>query len=307
LLLEQEETMRYLIDAEFRRPKPQAPTRPAMPYAAHLRRDLAQRNLQWAHEQDYLHEASLGSVPAVLYREDEQGRHGNFLFVSYLAIKQNPAWARRLGKVHTSARRTLLSRDADRRELDSSNSSDALLMNIFCHPSTLVSPRLSTLLGVEPDAPVTFGYRPRVPLQNGRKDATEIDMRIGDLLVEAKLTESDFQCAPRRLIERYRDLEEIFDLDKLEIVEDTIYSYQLIRGVLAAHGSENDRFCVLCDARRPDLIAAWHRVQTAVRPYDLRCRLQLLTWQELAAALSDELQIFLKVKYGIDSQSPANR
>jgi len=180
-------------------------------------------------------------------------------------------------------------------------------MNLFCHPSTLVSPRLSTLLGIEPDAPVTFGYRPRVPLQNGRKDATEIDMQIGDLLVEAKLTESDFQCAPRRLIERYRDLEEVFDLDKLEIVEDTIYSYQLIRGVLAAHGSENDRFCVLCDARRPDLIAAWHRVQTAVRPYDLRCRLQLLTWQELAAALSDELQMFLKVKYGIDSQSLANR
>jgi hypothetical protein len=77
-----------------------------------------------------------------------------------------------------------------------------------------------------------------------------------------------------------------------------VYSYQLIRGVLAAHSSES-RFCVLCDGRRPDLVEAWYRVTSAVTIYDLRCRLQLLTWQELAKALPDEVQEFLQVKFGI--------
>jgi hypothetical protein len=36
-----------------------------------------------------------------------------------------------------------------------------------------------------------------------------------------------------------------------------------------------------------------------VRPYDLRCRLKLLTWQELAKAVPCDLQDFLEVKYGI--------
>jgi hypothetical protein len=175
------------------------------------------------------------------------------------------------------ARRALLSHDPDRRELDSSSSSDALLMNIFCHPATLVTHGVRLLLGVNAEAEPIFGYRPGVPLRNGRRDCTEIDMMLGDLLIEAKLTEYDFQTAARKLIERYRDIEAVFDIDKLEIVDGTVQSYQLIRGVLAAHALPGLRFCVLCDARRPDLITAWHRTLTTVKLYDLRCRLQLLT------------------------------
>jgi hypothetical protein len=106
-------------------------------------------------------------------------------------------------------------------------------------------------------------------------------------------------AAPRKLIERYRDIEAVFDIDELEILDGTVQSYQLIRGVLAAHASPGHRFCVLCDARRPDLITAWHRTLTTVKLYDLRCRLQLLTWQELAGALPGEIQSFLDVKFGI--------
>jgi hypothetical protein len=82
-------------------------------------------------------------------------------------------------------------------ELDSCTSSDALLMNIFCHPSVSRDDRVRALLGAEPGLSPCFGYKARVPLANGRFDRTEVNLRVGDLLIEAKLTESDFQSAPK--------------------------------------------------------------------------------------------------------------
>ena len=241
----------------------------------------------------------MGTIPAVLYHPDELGQHGNFLPASYRRVQQTPEWTRRLTKVHTSAKRALLSRDPHRCELDSSNSSDALLMNIFCHPETLATPATRQLLSVPADATPIFGYKPRTPLRSSRRDATEIDLKLDSLLIEAKLTEYDFQTAPLRLIQRYRDLEEVFDPDELDIRDGQVPSYQLIRGVLAAHATPSTRFCVLCDARRPDLIASWYRLLRAVKLYDLRCRLLVLTWQELAFTLPAPLRLFLDQKYGI--------
>jgi hypothetical protein len=79
---------------------------------------------------------------------------------------------------------------------------------------------------------------------------------------------------------------------------DMFPSYQLIRGVLAAH-TTGGSFCVFCDARRPDLIENWYSVMSAVRSCALRCRLQWLTWQERTAALPKSLRNFLAMKYGI--------
>ena len=123
-------------------------------------------------------------------------------------------------------------------------------------------------------------------------------MKLGDLMVEAKLTETDFQTAPARMIERYRDLDEVFDREDLMMCGHAIRGYQLIRGVLAAYATGGS-FCILCDARRPDLIENWYAVMRAVRSCVLRCRLQLLTWQELTAVLPKSLQKFLAAKYGI--------
>ncbi len=58
-----------------------------------------------------------------------------------------------------------------------------------------------------------------MPLENGRVDRTEVDMRWGELLVEAKLTESDFQCREAPIVEAYRDLDEVFDRDLLPRVQ----------------------------------------------------------------------------------------
>jgi len=126
-------------------------------------------------------------------------------------------------------------------------------------------------------------------------------MKIGDLMVEAKLTETAFQSAPARMIERYRDKDEVFDPTELRISE-VVPNYQLIRGVLAAYAT-GDSFCVLCDARRPDLIENWYSVMRAVRDCVLRSRLKLITWQELHATLPPRLQQFLETKYGIIAAS----
>lgn len=267
--------------------------------AGELRRELGERNIAWARQTRAAHEISLGLAPAVLYDEDEQGRHGNFHPASYTRIQRNPPWRARLKKTHTSARKVLVSRET-RRELDSSNSSDALLMSIFCHPQNArTGNRVYALLGVSDKVKPEFGYRPCIALKNGRYDRTEIDLRLDTLSIEAKLTESDFQSAPIRLVERYRDLETVFDVGSLPRAGESLQSYQLVRGILAAHAEPDGRFCVLCDARRVDLIESWYRVLQCVHDPDLRCRLGLLTWQEVSAACGAALQRWLSAKYGI--------
>jgi hypothetical protein len=325
--------------------------------AALLRRDLNIRAHQFAHEQRLRHEIAPGphrdTDPLIVFGRDEQGRHGNFHPASDLAISANPAWLRRLSKPHTASRRSRTRNDWPWRELDSAVSSDALLMNIFCHPRVFngrtLAPAIANLLNVDRTAQPRFGINPRVPLRTTRKgrsklpsepggrantltDRTEIDLRLDNLFLEAKLTESNFQTAPPRLIERYRDLETVFDPDRLprkilytpashppvedysQLEEPTqsltpsqptskssrtvIDAYQLIRNVLAAYAADT-AFCVLCDARRHDLIETWYTILSAVHHPTFTTRLKLLTWQELATALPKDLQKFLEAKYGI--------
>ena len=269
-----------------------------MGWAGVLRRELSVRGQQIAAMNGSLHETTATDVPSVIFGCDASRQHGNFYPASFRNICARPEWARRLAKVHTGSRRAAPRAGWRWRELDCANSSDALLMNIFCCRRTLSNPALSSMLGVSSGNVPQFGFRPGIPLRSGRTDRTEIDMKLGDLLVEAKLTETDFQTAPARMIERYRDLDEVFGREELMMSGDAVRGYQLIRGVLAAHATGGS-FCVLCDARRPDLIENWYSVMRAVRSCVLRCRLQLLTWQELTTVLPRSLQKFLAAKYGI--------
>jgi len=316
-------------------------------YATQLRWELMRRNRSYA--RGLAHVESYGSAPVIVY-EPEGGRHGNFFDSAYAAILAQPEWMRRFDKIHAQAARSLPKPQSDIarrwRELDSSMSSDALLMNVFCTPSVAESPTVRSMLGVGDGAdPVfgagpIFGWKARVPLANGRFDRTEVDLRFGSLLVEAKLTEADFQSRSAAIIESYRDFEEVFDRDRLprtEIAttrwmqasefpenasqelesfvgdpalfspvessfrspgEEGYAGYQLIRNVLAAHAAGSS-FCVLHDARRPDLREEWFEVMAAVKSAEFRTRLKVLTWQELAALLPNALQGFLDLKYGI--------
>lgn len=302
-----------------------------------LHREINARALAYASAQGLLYESTGGTNPSLLFGANEQGYHGNFHPESYRAILANPQWARRLAKAHTAYRRHRLRSNWNWRELDAAASSDALLMNIFCHPGALESVRLRSLLGIEShcDAP-EFGVRPRVPLlprshsaekpsarrkQAPAFDTTETDLLWSGMLLEAKLTESSFQTASPHLVHRYRDLDAIFFVEELpltrKIIVDTQWDdaeemlipvsrgssgnymhYQLLRGALAAHAT-GLRFAVASDSRRPDLMEAWHLVQRAVRSAELRSRLQFVTWQEIAGAAPSDLQVFLAEKYGI--------
>jgi hypothetical protein len=145
-----------------------------------------------------------------------------------------------------------------------------------------------------------FGFRARAPpgWKTHGTERTEVDMKLGKLLVEAKLTETDFQIRNAPVVESYPDLQEVFDLRTLPRLEGQYLSYQLIRNVLAAHALELD-FCILLDARRPDLIEAWYAIMKCIRIPDFGTRCKVLTWQELSEALPADLQQFLDLKYGI--------
>jgi hypothetical protein len=279
--------------------------RPFGRYAADLRGELSARNLSWAAENGFPHERTTGSLSSVIFRPDEEGRHGNFHPASYQRILRNLDWSRRLSKKHTTARKCLVSHDSGRGELDSCNSSDALLMNIFCHPSASSGKSALRLhLAIDSAAYFVFGYKPRIPLKNAGVDRTEVDLRIGELLIEAKLTESDFQVAPWKLAERYRDFEETFDPELLPKAGKKLHSYQLVRGILAAFASEGGRYCLICDDRRKDLLELWCEILGSIRRHDQRWRCVLVTWQELSRTLPKSLQIWLQRKYGITAHGP---
>jgi len=273
-----------------------------MNHAASLRRDLAERARKYAEAEGLPHCFSYGQPPIVCFAPNERGaRHGNFLQESHKAILANPAWRKRLEKVHTGKRSLPTTERGRWMELDSCTSSDALLMNIFCHPSLSKNGEVAALLGVGPDTTPCFGYKARVPLASGRFDRTEVDLRLGDLLIEAKLTESNFQSAEKILLTAYRDFSEVFDRKQLPQTDDHYLSYQLLRNVLAAHALHCS-FCVLIDARRTDLAGAWYAVMKCVKPVALRTKLRISTWQEVAEATPPELRTFLAAKYGISGE-----
>jgi hypothetical protein len=189
-------------------------------YAGALRAELAARNRAWARRR--AHAESYGGDPVVVYEpeivEGGELRHGNFYDAAYAAILRRPEWAKRLDKAHTG-RNNLPRPESGRkwRELDSCMSSDALLMNFFCVSRAAEAAR--AMLGVEAaDAP-RFGWKAKVPLKSGLFDRTEVDMRWGDLLVEAKLTEGDFQTRAAAVVEGYRDFELVFEPEMLPRVE----------------------------------------------------------------------------------------
>ncbi len=268
---------------------------------SHLRAQLSECGQKYAQAYGLPHQLSYGGVPAVVFEATDGGQHGNFLPASYRAILRHPEWRRRLTKPHAQCKSLPRS---ERRwcELDSGNSSDALLMNIFCYPGVASDRQVLHLLGAEADGPPQFGYKARVPLLQGRFDRTEVDMRLGNLLVEAKLTEGDFQSRSKAALAAYRDFAGVFYRRELPQNIKYYLGYQLIRNVLAAHAT-GFSFCVLADARRPDLLEAWFQVMQAIRFAELRVRCKVLTWQELAVVLSPKLQRFLEEKYAIIASS----
>lgn len=267
-------------------------------WASTLRRELSQRARVFADAHGVSWYESRGTPPTILFPADiSNARHGNFIRDSYRAILASPPWADRLGKAHSQRRALPEDRQPDARELDSCNSSDALLMNCFCYPAASTQIFRSLLPSLPTGSP-EFGVDGNVPLRDGSSDTTELDMRAGQVIFESKLTETDFTERPRAHVERYRDFGEVFDVTVLPHTAATYQGYQLIRNVLAA-AAHGYHFVLLCDGRRPDLLHEWWAVHAAIRGADLRARCRFLLWQEVADACPTPLQEFLRAKYGL--------
>jgi hypothetical protein len=267
----------------------------AMTSANGLRRDVNARAL--LRDGGLVHEMTGAACPSVIYCEQDGG-HGNFIGASYRRICADAGWRRRLEKTYTANARVPRSGDRRRGELECASSSDALLMNVFCYPRLLTRPEVCGLLGVERSLRPRFGVRANIAMRGGEIDRTELDLCLGPLMVEAKLTEGGFGTASRERLMRYVAVEEVFDVEELPWGARGVVGYQLIRGVLAAQAA-GGRFLLLCDGRRADLCEMWFRVLRAVRLADVRTAMALLSWQELAGVVPGVLRGFLAEKYGI--------
>lgn len=271
-----------------------------MDWAGALRTALRDSAHDWASAQGLAYYTSRGQQPTVLFeRARDDQSHGNFHPDAWRAIMAEPGWFARLEKPHSQAQALPPEKAATARELDSSNSSDALLMNCFCFPGAVE--RISAALGLPVEGrahPPEFGFKARLPLTDGSEDATEIDMRIGPTLFEAKLTEKDFTSRPSAHVLRYRDLPVHFEVPALPSDGTEIGGYQLIRNVLAA-AHHNANLIVLLDQRRPDLLEEWWRVHSAIKSTSLRLRCSFRTWQQVAMASPAPLLEFLSSKYGL--------
>ena len=220
-----------------------------MDWSGALRRVLREKALAWANAEGLPYYMSLGQEPTVLFEGDSAGRgHGNFHSDAWRTIVSNPSWRTRLDKPHSQSGALPPEKAATARELDSSNSSDALLMNCFCYPGASAQILKGLGLPAEATAQPEFGVKAKLPLADGAEDATEIDMRVGGILVEAKLTEKDFTSRSAARVERYRGLASEFDLSALPSNAGDIGGYQLIRNVLAA-ADHKAMLIVLLDQR----------------------------------------------------------
>jgi hypothetical protein len=80
-------------------------------------------------------------------------------------------------------------------------------MNIFCCPSVLRDQTIALQLGFEVGDIPEFGFRARIPRDDKRLDRTEIDVKLGTLLVESRTTERDrlpeATPGPRGILSRF--------------------------------------------------------------------------------------------------------
>jgi hypothetical protein len=111
---------------------------------AALKLQLRARAEQWAAKTSVHSYKSLGKSPTILFEMTSDGsHHGNFFDSAWRAIKEDPAWCERLQKAHSQRDALPEKYRASAAELDSSNSSDALLMNCFCPPGAATRIALS--------------------------------------------------------------------------------------------------------------------------------------------------------------------
>ena len=263
-------------------------------FAEALRKDLSQRAATYARKHNLGVKTSKSGV-VIFQTDDNERTHGNFFTPSYKSIINHTGWRGRLSKTHASAV-TAFSKADGIRELDSCMSSDALLMNVFCHPRLNQWKGLKRLFGVTAFDP-QFGFKAGVK-KNTRGDDTEIDMVLDGIFIESKLTEVDFQQKSASTVGSYDRFEDVFHKEILPQSSKGYMNYQLIRNVLATE-QYGYRFYLVCDGRRPDLVREFYMTVRCVKDKGLRERLSVIFWQEIVQVVGNDLKAYLAEKYGL--------
>ena len=251
-----------------------------------LKKDIRKHTLSFAKRRslplDDTHASAL-----IFYNLDD-----NFHPESLENIRRTSYWDFRTRKAHPNVTGVL--------EMQSSNSSDALLMSIFCHPSIAKWAGVKKLLGNTLEA-VAFGVPGSVRKNNGQMDATEIDMALPGVFCEAKLTEADFTQKRPEVVESYDGLQETFHPEALPRVGTDYDNYQIIRNLLAAKQHNLDHI-LFCDERRPDLVRRYMATVSCLRNIEDRLRCRVIFWQEVVAVCGESLREWIEEKYGIGQQ-----
>jgi len=212
---------------------------------------------------------------------------------SWQAIEANPTWSERSKKIHpTTVTRGIY-------EMQSSNSSDALAMNIFCFPKFSEWGKAKKLFDVDSFLSIEFGFKAHVKTKSS-SDNSEVDIYINESIIcECKLTEDNFKSMAKNKVERYLNFSKVFHTDELKQNENTYSNYQLIRNILAAY-QQKCKFVLICDMRRPDLAKSFYQTIRCIKDecIDLRTKCDIIYWQDIAKVCGTELQQFLKEKYG---------
>ncbi len=244
-----------------------------------LKQVLRQSALDYAVE----HGFDVDSLPrsAVLFKNIENA----FCPASFDAISKRTDWLARTKKPHRVM------------EMQSSNSSDALLMSIFCHPMLASWKGVADVLGFDPINPA-FGFKALVEKEGTNGDSTEIDMAIGNHFVEAKLTEEDFTEKDVAEVQKYKRFGLCFHVNSLPINNGRYQNYQIIRNLLAAIQHEK-RHMLLCDERRSDLARRYMETVCCLRDQQQRESCRVVFWQEVQRACGKDLGSFLHSRYGI--------
>jgi hypothetical protein len=200
-------------------------------------------------------------------------------------IINNQEYLNRIGKIHPKVPTIL--------EMQSSNSSDAILMNIFAHPEVKDWKPLRDLLSINSNDDIEFGWNP--VHENEKWKKTEIDVKIGNSIFEAKLTETDFKSKHLNIVLRYVDVEKMIDLKALT-KDEIVSNYQLIRNIVTAK-KYGYKFHLLIDDSRTDLRNEFDKVKNSIIDKSLANSIELITWQQISTCVSDDLKEFLTEKY----------
>lgn len=248
-----------------------------------LKQELRRHSLIFAKKRDLRIDESYSS--AIIFSDIADNFHPD----SYRNICNHADWKARTLKPHPNVPGV--------NEMQSSNSSDALLMNIFCHPSIGEWKGVKKVLGSELDT-FAFGVPGEIQLYKDEQDTTEIDLRLADSLCEAKFTETNFTKKRSSIVENYAGLKEAFHIEALPRKGDDYDNYQIIRNLLASI-QYDQKHILFCDERRPDLARRYMETVSCLQDVKRRLNCRVIFWQELVAACGATLRDWIKEKYGI--------